>query len=528
MKVCIDKKYLVLPLGFHAVKKKLKFFVNKELVFDIDAAVDKNEPDYFQYLNMERFYGCEMDIQCDPQFEINFNITDELPNINLYHEKYRPQIHFSAKRGWINDPNGLLYYQGAYHMFYQYNPAGSKWGNMHWGHAVSHDLLHWDEKECALYPDESGTMFSGSAIIDIENRSGLKKNENDVIMLYYTAAGSTSLLSDGKKFTQCLAYSTDGGKTFQKYSGNPIVSHIECENRDPKVIFCPELQEYIMALYLNDNRYALLTSKNLLKWEFMQEIVLAGDSECPDFYPLALDGDKKNIKWILSGASDRYLVGDIQKGLFRANQPSKRLHYGKNSYAAQTFSEIPGEDGRRIRIAWNTMEVPNTYFNNSMCFPTEMKLKTIDSDLYLCVNPITEIQKLHVNTNTHSDINITEKDPFSTLLTGKTHDIEIQLKADENCEFVITFLGMEIYCKVKENLLRIHESTMPLYTNNGEVRLRLLVDTLGLEVFADQGQAHMCMGFLCDYNINNLKVKALNNSIILKKCTVSELKNIWS
>jgi sucrose-6-phosphate hydrolase SacC (GH32 family) len=237
---------------------------------------------------------------------------------------------------------------------------------------------------------------------------------------------------------------------------------------------------------------------------------------------------ENNIKWVLSGASDRYLVGDIQKGLFRANQPSKRLHYGKNSYAAQTFSDIPSEDGRRIKIGWNTMEVPNTYFNNSMCFPTEMKLKTIDSEVYLCVNPITEIQKLYVNTNTNSGINITEEDPFSTLLTGKTQDIEIQIEADENSEFSIEFLGMEIICKVKENLLQIHETTMPLYTNNGEVRLRLLVDTLGLEVFSDQGQAHMCIGFLCDYNIKNLEIKAVNNSVILKKCTVSELKNIWS
>lgn len=527
MKICINKKYLVLPLGFHAVKKKLSFFKDKELVFDLDVSLDSTEPDYYQYINLERFLNCELELTSKPLIDVNFTLTDELPDSGIYQEKYRPQVHFSAKRGWINDPNGLLFYHGVYHMFYQHNPAGSKWGNMHWGHAVSQDLLHWEEKECALSPDETGTMFSGSAIIDTENLTGLKCNDNDVILLYYTAAGGTSLLSEGKKFTQCLAYSTDGGKSYQKYADNPVLSHIESENRDPKVIYSPELQAYIMALYLNDDRFALFTSKDLLNWVYLQETAIAGDAECPDFYPLALDGNQNNIKWILSGASDRYTIGDLEKGVFHVSQPSKRLHYGKNNYAAQTFSDIPKEDGRRIRIAWNTMEVPNACFNNSMCIPTEMSLKTINSDLYLCTNPIAELRELYVKTVTYADIPVSVETPFTAPLSGKAQDIELEITADENSEFSIAVYGMELNCKVKENLLSFQENTMPLYAGDKKVRLRFIVDALGVEVFADQGQAHMCMGFLSDYNLNRLEVKSLQAHTCIKNCSVSELKSIW-
>ena len=402
MKIKVDKKYLILPLGYYATKKKLEFFIDEELVFDIDATIDFIEPDYFQYLNIERFIGEELEIICPQCEDIILETTDYQPVEDIFKEKYRPRVHFSAKRGWINDPNGLVYYKGYYHLFFQHNPAGTKWGNMHWGHAVSKDLVHWEEKECALYPDEMGTMFSGSAIVDWDNVTGLKENDNDVILLFYTAAGGTSKLSEGQKFTQCLAYSTDGGETFTKYSGNPIIPHVEDENRDPKVIYSPELKAYVMALYLSENRYMLFSSKNLLDWVMMHEITLPGDSECPDFYPLPLNGDGDKCKWVFSGASDRYLIGDIINGSFRPAQLSKRLHYGRNSYASQTFSDIPGDDGRRIRIAWNTMEVPNSYFNCAMCFPTEMSLKTINGEMYLCTWPVKEIENyIRVRRLTH-------------------------------------------------------------------------------------------------------------------------------
>jgi sucrose-6-phosphate hydrolase SacC (GH32 family) len=388
-------------------------------------------------------------------------------------------------------------------------------------------LLHWEEKDCALYPDELGTMFSGCGIVDKNNVTGLKENDNDVVLLYYTAAGGNSLLSEGKKFTQCLAFSTDGGVTFKKYDNNPIVSHIEAENRDPKVIYSEELQEYVMTLFLNENRYAILTSKDLLKWKTIQELALEGDAECPDFYPLPLNGDKNNIKWVLSGASDRYLVGEINNNAFHPIQPAKRLHYGRNSYASQTFSDIDEKDGRRIRIAWNTMEVPDTYFNDSMCFPTEMSLKSINGEPNLCTWPIDEIKKLYENTVTYENKEISGNSSFMAKLDGKALDMELDFITDDKSEFSINLFGMEITCKVSENLLQMCNHTMPLCRYNGKIKLRLLVDTLGAELFTDEGEAHMCIGFLCDYNLNNLTINPQNGNIKLLKCNISTLKSIW-
>lgn len=524
----INEKYLVLPLGFHAQTKKIEFYMENKLVYDIDAKLDVLQPDYFQYLNVEQFLGKDVEVVCPQCKDVVFATVDEVPMAGVYKEKYRPTVHFSAARGWINDPNGLVYYNGTYHMFFQHNPAGNKWGNMHWGHAISNDLIHWDEQDSALFPDDMGTMFSGSGIVDYKNVTGLKTNENDVILLFYTAAGNNNLISKGKKFTQCIAYSTDGGVTFDKYNNNPVVDHIEAENRDPKVIYSPELDKYIMALYLIENRYALFVSDDLLKWNKLQELNLPGDTECPDFYPLVVDGDENNIKWVFSGASDRYLVGDIIVGKYRPSQLPKSLHYGQNSYAAQTFSDISPEDGRRIRVAWNTFEIPDTHFNCSMCFPSEMTLKTIDGEIYLCTLPIKEIETIYMTTETYTNQSVSEDNAFKLDLKNKAYDIELDMTCLDNSETVISMFGMNIFLEFKENQLSFNNNTMPLFISDNKIKLRIIVDTNGIEIYAGQGQAHMCVGYLCDYNLSNLELRSTKGSIEIDRCRISELEGIWT
>ena len=165
----------------------------------------------------------------------------------MYNEKFRPQFHFTARQNWLNDPNGLVHYDGTYHLFFQHNPAGLEWGNMTWGHAVSRDIVRWKQVENALEPDRLGTMFSGSAVVDWENTSGFQTGPDKPIVLIYTAAGGTSPESEGQPFTQCLAYSSDGGQTWVKYAGNPVLGCIRDGNRDPKVIWHAPTRRWIMT-----------------------------------------------------------------------------------------------------------------------------------------------------------------------------------------------------------------------------------------------------------------------------------------
>ena len=243
-----EKKYLVLPVGKYVDSRKLVLVHDGKTAVDIDLRLDYVNPSEYVCLDISKYRGDELTVEV-LQDVIPEDIQSDAPPVNYSSSRsFRPQVHFTPDYGWINDPNGLLEYTSpvtgkkTYHMFYQYNPYDTVWGNMHWGHAVSSDLIRWEHRPIALFPDGFGTMFSGSAVIDRENRSGLKEGEEDVILLFYTAAGGSNLLSEGKKFTQCLAYSTDGGETFRKYADNPIVPHIAGENRDPKVIWCEEMQ----------------------------------------------------------------------------------------------------------------------------------------------------------------------------------------------------------------------------------------------------------------------------------------------
>ena len=314
MEFLSDTNYILFPTSDNAQNKRLYFYIDNELVYDIVLKLDNASPDYKFPVNMRRFKGNKMKIISNPMMNICFEKADKIQFD--YDGKYRPSVHFTASKGWINDPNGLVYYGGRYLMYFQHNPVATTWENMHWGGAVSDDLIHWEEIGDVLFPDEDGTMFSGSAIIDKKNLTGLQRGNEPAILYFYTSAGNTSETSKDRPFTQCLAYSNDGGKTLIKYDKNPIIKNIIKENRDPKVIYCEPDDSYIMVLFLDGHSFAILKSENLLDWSQIQEITLPDDGECPDFYPLCADGDSKNIKWIFSAASDRYYIGSFDGNKF--------------------------------------------------------------------------------------------------------------------------------------------------------------------------------------------------------------------
>lgn len=518
MEFLCDSKYIIVPAKHDAQNKRVMFYIDDKLVYDFVAALDYDNPDYEFPLNVERFMGKKIRIECDADIDLQFRKSNSADTD--YSGEYRPYAHFTAKRGWINDPNGLTYYNGKYLMFYQHNPVAVTWENMHWGYAVSDDLIHWHEKNIALFPDENGTMFSGSSVIDTRNVTGLKENDNDVILLFYTCAGSTSETSKGKPFTQNLAYSTDGGQTFIKYE-KPLIEQICGGNRDPKVIYYEPDDVYIMSLYLEKHNFALFKSRNLLDWEEIQRITMAEDAECPDFYPLAVDNDKSKIKWLFTAASDRYYIGSFDGKKFTAESKLRRLNYGNNSYAAQSWSHVP--DGRRIRTAFATVVIPGMPFGSVMSVPQEMSLKTIKGELRLCAMPVKEIEKLCLKTDRFADISIDSKNPFSFRTDGKCCDIELNI---EDCSsFLISLYGMEIEYSKEKGILRCQDKEAPVNGIDGIIDLRIVIDTVYAEIFAEGGSVFMGMSYIQNSSLNKLKIES--EKAVIKKLSVSDMGKFW-
>lgn len=528
--VTCSGKYLILPVNRHAQKRKLYFYVDGVLVQDLNVHLDPVHPEQDFYLNVERFAGLNLELRCEPEIDMAFRQSDvKQAGETLYKEKYRPGFHFSAKNGWLNDPNGLVYGNGKYYLFFQHNPVGNTWGNMHWGLAVSRDLLHWEEKEPVLYPDSLGTMFSGAALVDARNVAGLKENENDVILLFYTAAGNSSETSKNRPYTQCLAYSTDGGAAFRKYDRNPVVPLIEYRNRDPKVIYHPPTASYVMALYLAENRFALLKSANLLEWTRIQEISLNDDGECPDFYPLPVDDDPSRVKWVFTGCQDRYLIGSFDGSEFRPEMGTKRLHYGANSFASQSWSDIGPEDGRRIRIAWNNFEIPGMPFNQCMTFPCEMKLRTFSGEPFLCAYPIREIERLHRRVERSAAVSLHAGETYARTLNGDLYDIRISLRpaGGDRARFRLSLFGLDILGDGETNELRCLDYAAPMEKEGDSLDLRLLVDRTGVEIFIGGGRAFLSIGHLQDPGRNRLEIVSTEGDFVLQEAMIAELENIW-
>ena len=520
----VKNKYIVVPVNMNSKRKRIFLYDGEKLVFDFDACVDFDNPGFYTYVNVERFRGMTLTFRSEPLMDLRFSLVDFIPTAGIYNEEYRPKVHFTSKIGWINDPNGLNYYNGRYHMFFQHNPADSAWGNMTWGHAISDDLIHWHEEDSALTPDSLGTMFSGSAITDINNVSGLKENENDVMMLFYTAAGGNSALSAGKPSVQCMAYSTDRGATFKKYEGNPVILHIAGGNRDPKVVWCKEQGCYLLALYLDGDTYALFRSDDLLRFTEQQRLSLPGDGECPDIYPVKVENEPGVQKWVFMGASDKYLVGDFEKkqgGAFKPSQNVRSYTYGRRTtYAAQSFS---GTGERRVRIAWDVLHAPGSVFENQMGIPCELSLVKIRGEYRLRSLPVKEFETLRVN----REVRQVQGGKLVRPLHRKAYDIEITAPKDSPA-FNINFFGYDFRVDPAENTFSYDDVVMPLsYTGSG-VKIRLISDVLGCEIFLDDGLIYSVAGSLADYAIRFFTISGkdggdLSGTLV----TVNTLKGIW-
>ncbi|MBQ3955908.1 MAG: glycoside hydrolase family 32 protein [Clostridia bacterium] len=507
--IVVRSAFLALPVSNSAGNTRVCFYKKDgTLADDITLRLDYENPDAVSYYPIGKWMGGEITVRTGSDTEPRDMQTDEPVNARRG-EEYRPLLHFTPEYGWNNDPNGLVKFtsqvtgETVWHLFYQFNPYDWIWGNMHWGHAVSPDLLHWTPLPIALYPDEGGTMFSGSAVVDTENRTGLKTGEEDVILLYYTSAGDNSLLSAGKPFTQCLAYSTDGGKTFEKYAKNPVVGHILDANRDPKVIWCEELGKFVMALYLTGNLYCLLTSENLLDWTELQRIPIEGDGECPDFYPLCAGGDPAKCMWVLSGASHNYLVGSFEDGKFVPAQKVRRLSFGSSSYAAQTYSTP--DEYERIQLAWDRdMRFGDGTFMGQIGIPCRLSLAE-DADGYvLCAAPVDGLESLVKDEKRFADPILAPGEDLTVPLADSAFEIEMEFDPrNVPGKLKAELFGNTLSVDPAEKTVRLGDCVMPLGTPGPSRGITVVADRGSAEIFAFGGGAIMTVPW--NYEKSSLK-----------------------
>lgn len=446
----------------------------------------------------------------------------------LYNERYRPQFHFTAKQNWLNDPNGLMYYKGEYHLFFQHNPSGINWGNMTWGHAISKDMVHWNQIENAIYPDKLGTIFSGSGVVDWNNTTGFQTGDEKPLICIYTSAGGTSDESKGQPFTQSIAYSNDKGRTWTKYEKNPVLGHIIGSNRDPKVIWHEPTEKWIMTLYLDGNDYALFSSPNLKEWTRLSDINLPNTSECPDIFELSVDGDPNNKKWVFWGANGNHYIGTFDGKTFKAESDLLRTDFGANFYAAQTWSDIPKSDGRRIQIAWmNGGKYPDMPFNQQMTFPVELTLRTTPYGIRLFRKPIKEIENIHQKEYFWQDQILPPKNDILLGIKGDLFNIYAEIDLYKSSEVGFVIYGEKVqYNKESKQLSCLGRSAL-LEPIDNKISLQILVDRTSIEVFGNDGLVSLSSCFLPDLDNENLSIYSLDgeaNIILLK---VYELKSAW-
>ncbi len=456
------------------------------------------------------------------------------PDKKYYDEKYRPQYHFTAEKNWMSNPGGLVFYSGEYHLFYQYNPNGKEWGFMHWGHAVSKDLIHWQHLPVAISPDEDSkdkshcTAFPGCALVDENNVTGLQEGSEKTIVAFYTSSACG----------QRLAYSNDKGRTWKKYTKNPLIPFAKDDAHDPKVFFHKPSGNWIMVISRKPDGdekkqgVSIFTSKNLIDWEMQSHIT--GFYDSPDLFELPVDGDKGKTKWVMLGGSGEYKVGTFDGKLFIAETPKKNLDYGKNFYASQTWSNLP--EGKLIQLAWmKGGEYPEMPFNGQMNFPCELSLRTGKSGPVLCRKPVDAINTLHESGITKKKKNIIPG--LRGNLVGGISGDAIHIKTTLNPEnsdgfgFIVRNgkkeVGTEIRYDTNKKILECLGGRAIVEPKNGLVHFEILIDRASIEIFANDGEIVLTSCFTPAENDKELTFWSQGGEVMVEELEAYELKSVW-
>jgi fructan beta-fructosidase len=478
-----------------------------------------------------------------------------------YTENYRPQYHFTPESNWMNDPNGMVYYEGEYHLFYQYHPYSTVWGPMHWGHAVSKDLIHWEHLPIALSPDENGAIFSGSAVVDWKDSSGFFNGGTGLVAIFTSA--------DGPKQTQSIAYSNDKGRTWSTYEGNPVLIDKSCPDfRDPKVFWHEESNKWIMVLAVG-NHVRIYLSDDLKTWDFASEFGRDTGShdgvwECPDLFELPI-GDTNIKKWVMivsignddahpEGSRTQYFIGEFDGKTFVNDNPDDTvlwLDYGRDNYAGVTWSDTM--DQRRVLIGWMSNWkyaniTPTKEWRSAMTLPRELSLNNTSEGIRLTQTPVKEIESLRKEKRKWQDLIIHSNiDNLLSDCNGK----EIELLAEFELNSAIEF-GFEVRASNEEKTIIGYDTTTqelfidrqhsgetsfhPLFAcrhtarvepEGGRVRLRLFLDWSSVEVFANSGETIMTDLIFPSSTSEGLALFASGGDVSLVSLEIYHLNSIW-
>lgn len=467
-------------------------------------------------------------------------------------ESFRPVYHHTPAYGWMNDPNGMFYKDGVYHLYFQYNPYGSVWGNMHWGHSTSTDLMHWKFEGCAIVPDAWGAIFSGSCVVDHENTAGFGK---EAVVAFYTSAKSTPW---GDIQMQSMAYSLDNGKTFTKYEGNPILTSSEKDFRDPKVFWYAPGKHWVMMLAVGQHM-EIYSSVNLKEWKKESEFgamqgAHGGVWECPDLVEIPVEGTREK-KWVLicnlnpggpfGGSAAQYFVGSFDGKKFVNESPTqtKWMDWGKDNYATVTWNNAP--DGRCIALGWMSNwqyanNVPTRQYRSTNTLARDLTLYREGQELYLKSTPSVEVKKARGKKVSIPSFRVSEKHEIVNLFEEKQGAYEVEIVIQNAGASKIAFcllndkgekVSMYYDLNRKQFVMDRSESGMVDFSKDfpavtvapvnvdKELTLRLFVDRSSIEAFGEDGkfvmtnlvfpsQPYVKMCFEADKN--GYAVKALN------------------
>ena len=533
VRVTGQSKYLLLPVQDAGEESQVHVVVDGKLERSIVVRLATSKVDYTVPLDLTPYQGKHVVLNVvTPQSRStireakedacwkDMRLSDTFSAENR--EKYRPAYHHTPLYGWMNDPNGMVYHDGVWHLCYQWNPFGSKWQNMSWGHSTSRDLIHWEPQEPALLPDGLGTIFSGSSAIDEANSAGFGKNS--IVTLFTSAANSQ---------VQSLAYSNDGGYTYTTYPGNPVLT-LESEARDPNMFWNEETKQWTLILaHALDHEMLIFTSPDLKSWTLQSSFgkglgAQDGVWECPDLFELPVTGTQEK-KWVLicninpggpfGGSATQYFTGSFDGKTFKVdtdasgNVPTKWLDYGKDHYATVSWSDTPG---RRTVIGWMSnwqyaAEVPTLQFRSANTLPREMGVFKVDDQYYVSSKPSPELDALRGKI-THN---------AKRIQVGKrAHTVSLPQENDGICEILMNVdakrskqLKMTLANKAQEKVTIIYDveketisfdrtqsgivdfsqdfpavTVTPTYENDGSVNLRLFIDRSSMELFEQEGR----------------------------------------